>query len=127
MPPRSCTCCPGIRAADRPQVERLVEQFIDAGGDPAKLVLCHQDGTGDDVAHQDRLLVRNVTLAYDTFGFESTLVRPAEFIQLPTDSQRIAEVSRIVADWGTDQVVLSHDLCYRMMLRSWGGWDGRTC
>jgi phosphotriesterase-related protein len=112
----------GIRPAVRPQVEELVDLFVDAGGEAAKLVLCHQDGSGDDVAHQDRLLGRGVTLAYDTFGFESTLVRPDGFVQLPTDTQRIAEVARIVRDWGTDQVVLSHDLCYRMMLRSWGGW-----
>lgn len=112
----------GIRRADRPDVERLVDRYADDGGDLAKLVLCHQDGTGDDVAHQDRLLARGVTLAYDSFGFESTLTRPDGFVQLPTDSQRIAEVARIIADWGTAQVVLSHDLCYRMMLRSWGGW-----
>ncbi len=112
----------GIRPGDRPAVEGLVERYLDAGGDPAKLVLCHQDGTGDDPAHQDRLLARGVTLAYDTFGFESTLVRPDGFIQLPSDVQRIREVNRIVQDWGPSQVVVSHDLCYRMMLRSWGGW-----
>ena len=112
----------GIRAGDRPAVERLVTRYLDHGGDPAKLVLCHQDGTGDDPLHQDRLLALGVTLAYDTFGFESNLVRPDGFVQLPSDGQRVREVARIVATWGPSQVVLSHDLCYRMMLRSWGGW-----
>lgn len=112
----------GIRPDDRPGVEDLVQRFVDDGGDPTKLVLCHQDGSGEDAAHQDRLLGRGVTLAYDTFGFESTIVRPDGVVQLPTDERRIREVARILGKWGPDQVVLSHDLCYRMMLRSWGGW-----
>jgi phosphotriesterase-related protein len=100
----------------------LVERFVNRGGDPSRLVLCHQDGSGDDLGYQDRVLQLGVVLAYDTFGFECRLKRPDGDLQLPSDAQRIREVARIVQDWGPDQVVVSHDLCYRMMLESWGGW-----
>jgi phosphotriesterase-related protein len=112
----------GARPNDRGRVIELVERFIDRGGDPARLVLCHQDGSGDDVAYQDRVLGLGAVLAYDTFGFEVRLRRADGDLQLPTDDQRIREVARIVHEWGPDQVVVSHDLCYRMMLQSWGGW-----
>lgn len=112
----------GARPADRRRVIGLVERFVDRGGDPARLVLCHQDGSGDDVAYQDRVLRMGVVLAYDTFGFECRLKRSDGDLQLPSDVQRIREVARIVHDWGPDRVVVSHDLCYRMMLESWGGW-----
>jgi phosphotriesterase-related protein len=112
----------GARPSDRGRVIDLVERFVNRGGDPSRLVLCHQDGSGDDLGYQDRVLQLGVVLAYDTFGFECRLKRPDGDLQLPSDAQRIREVARIVQDWGPDQVVVSHDLCYRMMLESWGGW-----
>jgi phosphotriesterase-related protein len=112
----------GARPQDRPRVVDLVRRFVDAGGDPTRLVLCHQDGSGDDPAYQDRVLALGAVLAYDTFGFEARLRRPDGDLQLPTDDQRIREVARIEREWGPGRVVVSHDLCYRMMLSSWGGW-----
>jgi phosphotriesterase-related protein len=113
---------PGARPEDRPRVVDLVRRFVDGGGDPARLVLCHQDGSGDDPAYQDRVLALGAVLAYDTFGFEVRLRRPDGDLQLPSDGQRIREVARIEDEWGPGRVVVSHDLCYRMMLSSWGGW-----
>jgi phosphotriesterase-related protein len=106
----------------RPATLALVRAFIDAGGDPTRLILCHHDGTGDDRAYQDALLREGVVLSYDTFGFEAVFRRGDTFVQLPTDSRRIGEVADLFdRGWG-DQVVVSHDLCYRMMTRAWGGW-----
>lgn len=100
----------------------LVHDFIDAGGDPSRLILCHQDGSGDDPAHQDALLREGVILSYDTFGFEGSFRRGDDYVQLPTDTRRIAEVRDLHDRGYGTQVVLSHDLCYRMMTRRWGGW-----
>jgi len=112
----------GALPAARPATLALVRAFIDAGGDPTRLILCHQDGTGDDRAHQDALLREGVVLSFDTFGFEGTFRREGAFVQLPTDTQRIHDVADLFDRGHGDRVVVSHDLCYRMMTRAWGGW-----
>lgn len=106
----------------RDRTLELVRAFVDEGGDPERLVLCHQDGSGTDPGYQDAVLREGVVLSYDTFGFEGTFRRGAAFVQIPTDTQRVREVRDLFdRGWG-DQVVVSHDLCYRMMTRTWGGW-----
>jgi len=112
----------GVDPSCRPQTVALVERFIDAGGDPARLILCHQDGSGDDRSYQQRVLELGVVMAFDTFGFQVPFWRQGQHIELPTDAQRIQEVATLVADGWERQLVLSHDLCYRMMTVSCGGW-----
>lgn len=112
----------GVLHDQREATLALVHAYIDAGGDPARLVLCHHDGSGDDPGYQERLLREGIVLSYDTFGFETGFRREDRYVQLPTDTRRIAELRDLWdRGWG-EQVVLSHDVCYRMMTRSWGGW-----
>ena len=100
----------------------VVDEFIATGGDPRLLIICHSDGSGTDSAYQDRLLQLGAVLEYDTFGFESVFAYQGGFVQMPTDTQRIMEVADLwERGWG-HQVVLSQDVCYRMMSREWGGW-----
>ena len=100
----------------------VVDEFVAAGGDSRRLIACHQDGSGTDMEFQEKLLRQGITLEYDTFGFESTFTYKGRYVQLPTDTQRIKEVASLWdRGWG-DQVVLSQDVCYRMMTREWGGW-----
>lgn len=99
-----------------------IDTYMRAGGDPEMLIAGHHDGSGDDPDYQDRLLDRGITLEYDTFGFESVFRYQGRFVQLPTDSRRVTEVADLwQRGWGR-QVVLSQDVCYRMMTREWGGW-----
>ncbi len=106
----------------RPSTIDVVDRFIAAGGDPCRMVLCHQDGSGDDRGYQDDLLSRGVVLEYDTFGFETGFMRPNRFVQLPSDTRRIREVADLWERGHGHRILLSHDLCYRMMTRQWGGW-----
>ncbi len=112
----------GILPEARPEVVDVVDLYVAEGGDPRRLVLCHQDGSGDDPEYQRAMLRRGLWFEYDTFGFESVFAFGERYIQLPTDSQRIAELARLV-DWGfADQLLISQDICYQMMRRGWGGW-----
>ncbi|MCY3651781.1 MAG: hypothetical protein OXG89_01985 [bacterium] len=106
----------------RPPTIAAVERYIAAGGDPYRLVLCHQDGSGNDPGYQDDLLARGVVLEYDTFGFQTGFTRDGAFVQLPSDTRRIREVADLWRRGRGDRILLSHDLCYRMMTRQWGGW-----
>jgi phosphotriesterase-related protein len=100
----------------------LVRRYIDAGGDPTHLVLHHQDGTGEDPGHQDRLLREGITLSYDTFGAQTGFRRGGRWVQLPSDDRRIAEVRQLWDRGYGDQIVLSHDVCYRSGTLRAGGW-----
>lgn len=120
--PLSLHVLSGALAGARPGTIALVDRYLDLGGAPERLVLCHQDGSGDDPGYQDELAGRGVILEYDTFGFETGFLRDGGFVQLPSDTRRILEVADLwERGWG-HQVLLSHDVCYRMMTRAWGGW-----
>jgi phosphotriesterase-related protein len=112
----------GILPEARPQVFELVDLYAREGGDLGRLVLCHQDGSGDDPDYQAAMLDRGLWFAYDTFGFESVFAFGERYIQLPTDTQRIREVKTLVDAGYGDRIVVSQDICYQMMKRSWGGW-----
>ena len=111
----------GILPAFRPLTDELIAIYVAEGGDLARLVLCHQDGSGDDVAYQERLLAQGIWLEYDTFGSEGVFALGDDYLQLPTDTQRIAELALLVERGHLDRLLISQDVCYRMARRSWGG------
>lgn len=112
----------GILPSTREQVRGLVDLYEREGGDPHALVLCHQDASGDDPAYQRSMLERGIWFAIDNFGFESVFAFDDGYLQNPTDTERIETVARLLDDGWGGQILLSQDICYRMMRRSWGGW-----
>ena len=58
----------GILPSFRKAAEGIFSAYLEEGGDPKRLVLCHQDGSGDDPDYQIGLLRRGFHLEYDTFG-----------------------------------------------------------
>ncbi len=111
----------GILPSFRPLTDELLAIYQDEGAQLDRLVLCHQDGSGDDLAYQQRLLELGLWLEYDTFGSEGVFAFGDSYIQLPTDSQRIAEIGRLIEAGFIGQLLISQDVCYRSARRSWGG------
>jgi len=111
----------GILPDCRPLTDEIIDIYKAEGGDLTKLVLCHQDGSGDDVAYQERLLSLDLWIEYDTFGSEGVFAFGDIYIQLPTDSQRIAELATLINRGYVDQLLISQDVCYQTGKRSWGG------
>lgn len=111
----------GILPEFRPLTDEIIAIFRSEGGDVEKLVLCHQDGSGDDVAYQERLLNMGIWMEYDTFGSEGVFAFGEIYIQLPTDSQRIAELAALIARGHRDRLLISQDVCYQTGKRGWGG------
>ncbi len=112
----------GILPHTRADVTKLTNVYEREGGDPAHLVLCHQDASGDEPSYQTSMMQRGVWLSFDNFGFESVFAYEDGFLQNPTDTVRINEVARLVGEGWGNQLLLSQDICYRMMRRTWGGW-----
>ncbi|HVW69669.1 MAG TPA: hypothetical protein VHB68_11880 [Steroidobacteraceae bacterium] len=111
----------GILPQYRDSTEEVIELYRAEGGDLERLVLCHQDGSGDDPVYQQRLLERGIWLEYDTFGSEGVFAFGETYIQLPTDSRRIAELAELVKAGFAGQLLISQDVCYQTGKRSWGG------
>jgi phosphotriesterase-related protein len=112
----------GILPSYRGSTEEVIELYRRAGGDLRRLVLCHQDGSGDDPSYQESLLKRGIWIEYDTFGSEGVFAFGDTYIQLPTDSQRIAELASLIKAGFQSQLLISQDVCYQSGKRSWGGW-----
>jgi phosphotriesterase-related protein len=112
----------GILPSFRPVTDEIIAVYKSEGGDLSRLVLCHQDGSGDDPAYQERLLKMGLWVEYDTFGSEGVFAFGEDYIQLPTDTQRIKELSVLVRMGFLEQLLISQDICYQTAKRSWGGW-----
>jgi phosphotriesterase-related protein len=111
----------GILPAYRDSTEEVIDLYRREGGDLKRLVLCHQDGSGDDPAYQASILRRGIWIEYDTFGSEGVFAFGETYIQLPTDSQRITELAELVRAGFQSQLLISQDVCYQTGKRSWGG------
>jgi len=111
----------GILPQYRSMTDDIISIYVKEGGALHKLVLCHQDGSGDDVSYQERLLKMGLWFEYDTFGSEGVFAFGDTYIQLPTDSQRIAEVATLIGRGFLGQLLISQDVCYQTGKRSWGG------
>ena len=111
----------GIFPQFRDSTDEIIAMYEHEGGDLRRLVLCHQDGSGDDQAYQERLLARGIWLEYDTFGSEGVFALEDRYVQLPTDTQRIQELAQLVAAGYSGQLLISQDVCYQSGKRSWGG------
>lgn len=111
----------GIFPAYRDSTDEVIALYQREGGDLRRLVLCHQDGSGDDQAYQERLLARGLWLQYDTFGSEGVFALGDRYIQLPTDTRRMNELAALVRAGYTEQLLVSQDVCYQSGKRSWGG------
>lgn len=111
----------GILPSFRPLTDELIAIYREEGGEIDKLVLCHQDGSGDDLAYQERLLSQGLWIEYDTFGSEGVFAFGETYIQLPTDTQRIAELAALIERGHIGQLLISQDVCYQTGKRGWGG------
>lgn len=112
----------GILPSFREANEHTLDAYLEEGGDPKRLVLCHQDGSGDDPKYQMGLLNRGFYLEYDTFGSEGVFAFGPKYLQLPTDTQRIRELKVLIDAGFADQLLISQDVCYQSAKRTWGGW-----
>ncbi len=98
----------------------VVEVIVAAGGDPTRLVMSHIDRTlftNDDVF---RLADTGCVIEYDFFGVETSYYWFSD-VDLPTDSMRLAFIRALIERGQGDQVVVSHDICTKTRLVTFGG------
>ena len=99
----------------------LAEIIIDSGGDPTRTVIAHMDRT--DVSDRDltRLISLGFFVAYDLFGLETSFYPPHPSTAMPNDAARIQTILRLAGLGLLDHIVVSHDVCMKHRLASFGG------
>lgn len=107
------------RDADQPQE---VADFVAAkGGDTSRLIISHVDRTVFDDERLFRLADSGCIIELDLFGQEQSFYGLNKKIDLPNDGERLRWIRRLIERGHLDQVVISHDICYRSRLSRFGG------
>jgi len=106
------------RDPDQPQE---VANFAKTVGHPTeRIVISHIDRTIFDEARLLRLADSGVTVEFDLFGQESSYYGLSD-IDMPNDATRLQLIRSLINHGHLDRVVISHDICYRTRLASFGG------
>ena len=106
------------RDPDQPQE---VADFIAAAGHPTeRVVIGHIDRTIFDVERLLRLADSGVTIEFDLFGQEASYYGLSD-IDMPNDATRLRLIRALISAGHLERVVISHDICYRTRLASFGG------
>jgi phosphotriesterase-related protein len=111
------------RDPDQPQE---VANFAKTVGHPTeRIVISHIDRTIFDEARLLRLADSGVTVEFDLFGQESSYYGLSD-IDMPNDATRLQLIRSLINHGHLDRVVISHDICYRTRLASFGGHGFRN-
>jgi phosphotriesterase-related protein len=98
----------------------VLDELLAAGAGPGRVVLGHVSTALDRPDGLRALLDRGVSLGFDLFGFDHSLLRPGRW---PPADRAVAElVATLVGEGYAGQLFLSQDVGVRTRLRRWGGW-----
>jgi phosphotriesterase-related protein len=107
------------RHPDQPQE---IADFVRArGADPSRVVISHIDRTIFDDTRLFRLADTGVIIEFDLFGQEQSYYPLNLDVDLPNDAERLRWIRRLIDRGHLDQIVISHDICYRSRLTRFGG------
>jgi len=105
---------------------RLVDIAASEGAEPRRILVCHLDlDAAQDEAYLQRVARTGVFLGCDTFGHYDVhaygdRARPDRLCS--TDWDRVRRGARLVEAGFLRQIVLSHDICHKIGLKSYGGF-----
>lgn len=106
------------RHADQPQE---VADFVKAAGGPMdRLIISHIDRTIFDLDRLFRLADTGCVIELDLFGQETSFYKLSD-IDMPNDAMRLRTIRALIERGHLAQVVISHDICYRTRLATYGG------
>jgi phosphotriesterase-related protein len=94
----------------------LLNIVEDAGADLTRVVMSHMDEPND-FDWMLKVAQRGVYISFDTFGYDF----PFDGIEKPKDMDRVKCLLKLLDAGYLDKVLLSHDICYKMQQKSFGG------
>ncbi len=99
----------------------IVAILRDAGADLGRTVLCHIDRTIADRPMLRRLAETGCVIEFDLFGSEGSYYAWSLPIDMPNDAARINLLQWLIAEGFGRQLVVSHDICFKDKLSTYGG------
>ena len=107
------------RDPDQPQE---VADFVAArGADMSRLIISHVDRTVFDDERLFRLADTGCVIELDLFGQEQSFYALNFKVDLPNDAERLRWIRRLIDRGHLDQIAISHDICYKTRLSTFGG------
>jgi len=100
------------------------EILLDRGVSPDKLCICHVD-VENRKPYIDKLLNLGVYIEFDNFGKEFFVARSARRLgygPFVRDEARVELIKRLIDEGRLNQILLSCDVCLKILLRAYGGW-----
>ena len=98
---------------------RVLDILDGEGIDPGSVVICHLDGTIDDIEYHKSLAEKGAFLEYDQFGLGCYYDRLKR--DVPQDGELLHAVREMIEEGFMDRMLLSHDICTKGQLTSYGG------
>jgi phosphotriesterase-related protein len=88
-----------------------------------KVYVSHMDDYYNDLGYNERIMEQyGVTLSYDCFGQEQYFDHLFFGAGGITDKERIATLVELLRKGFEGQLMMSHDICEKILLRKYGGW-----
>lgn len=107
------------RDPDQPQ--EIAEFIIANDGDPSRTIISHIDRTVFDESRLARLADTGCIIEFDLFGLEASYYPLDLRVDMPNDAMRLKMLRMLIDRGHLDQLVISHDICYRTRLTRFGG------
>jgi phosphotriesterase-related protein len=107
-------------AVDEDSALDAADELAAEGADLTRVVMCHLDTSLHRLDYHRSVLERGCLVEYDLFGHE--FFESENGFQSFGDTERVRAVARLVAEGATGQLLLSHDICYRIQLQRYGGY-----
>jgi phosphotriesterase-related protein len=108
---------------------RILDILERSDADLSKVVIGHCSDAlatprGMDVGYQEAMADRGAYLGYDTFGHEEYTDQGwgGQSVVMARDSELVAAIARLVRDGYLHHILMSTDVCFKIHLRSFGGW-----
>lgn len=99
---------------------KIIKVLTEVGADLSRTIMCHVERTFFDLSYNRKLAEAGCYLEYDLFGWEYSYY-PLAPIDMPNDGQRLNQIAQLIDEGFVNQILLSHDICFKSRLRCYGG------
>ena len=99
----------------------IIKILKEVGADLGHTVICHVDRTLFEAENRYKIAESGAYLEYDLWGIEGYYPEALSVTDVLNDTQRIAQIKDLMAKGYGNQILVSHDICYKDRYMSLGG------